>query len=422
MFRLTIIYLLVLSACGKGINGGPPVELDPVNGGTPVTGASALTGYQGKLTENTFGQYVGANTSAQLLSLQYYFYEVKICQDITVSGSGYSNQEGCVYLYGEGPATDGDTDVSGYENYTYEKASADTDPLHYLDLTDMASVKEVINKGVAVPPGTYNYGLIQWYRPIKVKAAIDVSHGKTYVTNEDSLFVDATVNLSQGTTDTAGLAVWEMNNGGAFFKFQTPWVYEGQEETVVTLVFNPDSILKAAVEYEIDGTTGELKSSFDDTNAQMTPPLLQITPVVHKKGETVMKETYLLTYDQDGIAWNIRAEFYYIKEDTEKTVYGIDLRTLYTENTTVAYSDPGQITNFSLSDGNFVLKDWMGMEMFGNFKRLTSLDEAGTLTLNCAAAGIFNLCSASSNQSTGGGGTGTLDVAYSLVGISEVNN
>lgn len=387
LYGSVAITALLLSSCGKGIAGGPGISLNPILSGTVSTSLvkqnfmepfSVLSPVPAPYRVTTA---VGTNTKAQLKSLKFYFIEVQICNGLTTTGSGYNNPTGCVSLYKSSDA--------GYSTYLAAAATADTDPTHYVDLVDMPTAKAKLNQSLASNAGEYNYGVITWYRPLKVKAEVTLNDNSVLVTKpgtETSTGSDSNgfgqyytlASSLSGAAGTSEEAVVTLNNGGNWFKFQNTFKYDGTEPMTLDLVFNPESIIK--------GSSSASNYSLRDTSGRaLNIPALDLSPVVHKASETTKKESYLIHASKA----DIRLELYYINEDSTKTIYGADIKSVYTASTSENVMDPNKIS-FLQTNANSTIdfQDYSKAAMISGFTRLTTVGQTGTVTLNCSNASL----------------------------------
>ena len=385
---VTGLSILLTTACGKGINGGPTITVNPILGSSKAAvNQFQLRPFQmvdmgGPNFLTMLGtNYLGAATAAGLLELKYYIQEIQICESLSSNGTAYSNPSGCAVLY---KADDSNTDTS----YTIAQAQADTDPGHFLDLTDMVTTKAKINSGVTISSGTYNYGIVNWKPVVKVKANVTLGSGTVLHTPAQTHLTET--NTSGGYTytsdaDLSTVAVGESlvntGNGGSFFKFQTPFVYDGSTQEVIDLVFNPDGIIQGAS----GGTVSNFKISYSNYSQAINVPIIALTPVVHAAGDSAMKEVYLIKgHNADA---DLRVELYYAKSDSTKAIRGVDMRQVYNSGAATimgAYFAPTQLQSVTVNaDSTVNFNDWKGVSIISGFKRLTTVGATGTVSFNC---------------------------------------
>ena len=363
---------------------------------------------------NNISFAVGQATATNLTSLKYFIRDIKLCQSLTVSGSGYSGQSGCIWLYTA-------TETPDYDSYLADQALADT--TNYIDLMTRAG-RDKLNKTVTLTAedvGSYYWGIIDWYRPIKVTGTVTLADGSgslytksgTTITESGTGIGATYVTQVTGTaTEPAAEAIVVLPNGGNWFRFQSPLVITDahiadQTSFALKLVFNPEGIIKG---YSSSTRTGVgIKDT--GTGAVIHVPMLDLAPVAHQAGDTVKKESYLLTYAGSTITpVTIRVELYYLASDSAKTIYGVEGKYLYTADSTGELGDFYKTSYIETGTGGAIeFQDWAKVSFLTGFTRLTTAGETGTATLNCASSYGFGSCT-----------SGTLAVTTKLVSVSTV--
>ena len=162
---------LMVSGCGKGIGGGPAVTLNPIASNSTGT----LINFKSLVNLPEYfnpGARVRALGDAVILasgfgsaapdSLSYAIYSIRLCDTITTSGTAYDTSGStCSTIYNQ-PMSQSDYD-------------SNTVVAPYLDMVDMTTTKTTINQNAAVTPGTYRYGLVDWFKPVKVKGSVPMT-------------------------------------------------------------------------------------------------------------------------------------------------------------------------------------------------------------------------------------------------------
>jgi hypothetical protein len=373
---------------------------------------------------------VGTPNATTLLSLKYYITSIQLCEDLELAGSGFTNTKGCIYLYQNMTPNSPD-----YNEYTVMEAKDDNTEGRYIDLMSsegQAALRKPVMVQVPIaeappvddgidspdggaeddPPqqaGVYRYGLINFYRPIKVKAefpiigetsehyfrtkAVTAVH-ETPATNGgfNSDRVDIGDTLSGATEETT----YMLNNGGALFVFQKPFAItqadiDAKAEINIDLVFNPDSFGQA---YE-STCQADVRVVVCDpaNNVAIDMPYVRMNPVPRKTGEKTRKETYLVEYDANSKA---RIELYYNDGDAQAGIQGVDIAIVY--GTAVP---TGNFPSFNTIASNFVSQSGSVMSNDASVSLLdyqhhTNLEglrrrQAGTVTLHCLFPG--SICS-----------------------------
>lgn len=279
--------------------------------------------------------------------------------------------------------------------------------------------------GGTSPAGAYRFGLINFYRPIKVTAefpvlgqpdqrfrtravqqVVDTTRSGAQFNSEQVLIGDTTSGPTEETT-------YMLNNGGALFTFQKPFVVtqadvDAQAEIKVDLVFNPDSFGQA---YETASCAHNQDSAICDpaNNVVIDMPYVRMNPVPRKSGEKTRKETYLMDYE-DGA--KLRIELYYNDADLEAGVQGVDAAVVYDAsavmplNNVIASNYVSQAGSVLTNDASVTLMDYQHTPNLDGLIRR----QDGTVTVHCLFAG--SLC-----PTTGG----TVTRAYTYVGDSIVS-
>jgi len=447
------------SSGGKGGSGGAGGHSGGSGGagGSPATGSIKLVPnvVAGKRTQGGGGigsqasaLRVGTPSATTLQSLKYYITSIQLCEDVELMGSGFSKTSGCISLY-----QNMTPESPSYDTYLVTQAQADTTPGRYIDLmsadgqaalrktvtlelpitSDIGAVDEVDVDDAGVPdapmrqPGVYRYGLINFYRPIKVKAEFPI------VGETDQYFRTKSVTAAISNTPSGGLpserveigdtlegateeTTYMLNNGGALFVFQKPFVItkadvDAQAEILIDLVFNPESFGQA---YQTSDCQNDVRTVVCDpkNNVALEMPFVHMSPVPRKQGQKTRKETYLVDYDASS---KLRIELYYNDADEEASIQGVDTALVYSS------APAGGAPSFNTVASHFVTQ--RGSVLTGDaavslldYQRLTNLEglgrrQDGTVTIHCLYTG--SVCS-SLNE--------TLTRAYSYVGDTLVSN
>ena len=194
--RRLLLTSLMLCACGgegssPGAGGGATGRINLV--ANVIAGAQAPKTAANVITVNQQALDVGSPTAASLKSLKYYIISIQLCESLEVMGSAYNNPQGCIAIY--------QADVAGapdYGSYLATQAKDDNTPGRFVDLMTAAGqatlrrpvslevpIAAPLPDGGAAPEtdagampmskaGVYRYGLINFYRPIKVTAEFPI--------------------------------------------------------------------------------------------------------------------------------------------------------------------------------------------------------------------------------------------------------
>jgi len=368
---------------------------------------------------SAFSQRVGTVSGTSLHSLKYYVQSIQLCEHVTVMGTGFSNTSGCVMLYENQGANSPD-----YTHYMVTEALADNTPGRYIDLMTTEGQGALrqprmvqlfprpepnpsqtdADAGVEDVPGAlavFRYGLINFYRPIKVTAdfpilgetgayfrtkAVTMTHRTEPTANSiGSERVEIGDTLNGATEETT----YMLNNGGALFTFQQPFVItqadvDAKKEVKIDLVFNPENFGQA---YEVQCQGMEWVSICDPVNGVgIDMPFVRMSPVPRKQGEHTRKETYLMDYDLNA---KVRIELYYNDADPEAGVQGVDTAIVYTAapdlytNNVVASNFVSQSGSVQTNDAVLSLKDYRNLNSVTGLRRRQS----GTASLHCLFVG-----------------------------------
>jgi hypothetical protein len=342
----------------------------------------------------------GASLRPGIDSLEYYINSVQICESMQPSGSGFSNPAGCLELYR------GDQSHLHYEldgDWTSLADEARGLNAGFVDLLDPAALAtlnattELTSEHVR----SYNYGIITWSLPVKVKATIPLGDGGFLYTHDgtttfNTIGVDNfkhyyTAPATSLTTAPAEKAVVLLGNGGNWFKFQNALTIgqadiDERRQWVLDLVFNPDGIVKG---YAGSGvTSGNLEEQNDQGNPlrSITVPLLDLAPIPHRSDEQVVRESYLAHLNVGGGAFDLRLELYSVESDPSHTVYGVDAKTLVTSASTSTPSEAAKVS-FVVpeGDGALTFQSFTSSPIISGFHRLTEELATTTASVKCAS-------------------------------------
>lgn len=381
---------------------------------------------------------IGSPQAVDLKSLKYYITSIQLCQEAQLSGTGFSGAQHCIELYKNAPPSAPD-----YNEYTVEEAQADDDPEHYVDLMTaegQAKLRRPVTLEVEVgkegkpdsgvsPTGAYKYGSIGFYRPIKVTAEFPmIGQPNQYFRTRSVTKIDPGPTL-QGGFNTEKVEIGDtlsgpteettymLNNGGAFFMFQKPFVVtqadvDNQAEIKIDLVFNPENFGQAYDrQAPSQNCADEPYSAICDpkNNVVIDMPYVRMNPVPRKTGERTRKETYLMDYAEHS---KLRIELYYNDGDSEAGVQGVDSAVVYDaeatmpSNNTIASNFVSQTGSILSNDASVTLMDYQhSPNLEGLLRR-----QDGTVVIHCLFPG--ELCQDP---------TSTITRKYTYVGDSVVS-
>jgi hypothetical protein len=434
---------------GKGGTGG--------QGGNTATGSIKLvpnvvagkrTSSGGGIGSQSSALQVGTPTASTLQSLKYYITSIQLCEDVELMGSGFSSTAGCINLY-----QNMTPESPNYDTYLVTQALADTTEGRYIDLMsadgqaalrrpvtlqlpiadEAVATLEASDEDAGVPeaparqPGVYRFGLINFYRPIKVKAEFPIvgEPGEYFRTKAVTQPISNTppggmpserVEIGDTTAGATQETTYMLNNGGVLFVFQKPFVItqddvDNEAEILIDLVFNPESFGQA---YKTGDCQNDLRTVVCDpeNDVALEMPFVRMSPVPRKQGQKTYKETYLVDYDASS---KLRIELYYNDADEQASIQGVDTAIVYTS------APAGGAPSFNTVASNFVTQQGSvpnndASVSLLDYQRQTNLEglirrQAGTLTIHCLFTG--SIC----NQLND-----TLSRAYTYEGQTVVSN
>jgi hypothetical protein len=334
-----------------------------------------------------------------LESLEYYSYSVLICESLTPSGSGFSNASGCLELYS------GDRSVLSYDldgDWTALADAARARETGFVNLLDPGSRAALSGTTPlqAEHVRSYNYGIITWSLPIKVKATVALGDGSFLYTHDGPTRVQTigvdnhrdyyTAPNSELDVGPAEKAVVILGNGGNWFRFQNPLTIrqadiDEKRQWVLDLVFNPEGIVKG---FSGDGTTRSNireQSEAGPSLRGINVPMLDLAPVPHRASEQVLRESYLAHLNVSGNVFDARIELYSVEGDPNQSVYGVDVKSLVARDGTSVPPELAKISSISTeTDGSISFRSFTGAAVISGFHRVAN--ELGTThaSLVCA--------------------------------------
>jgi hypothetical protein len=344
----------------------------------------------------------GSAKSGGLESLKYLISSISICETLdTNGGSGFSNPTGCIDLYHH------DVGALNYDlgaDWTPlgDIARATTDG--YVDLLSASSRNQLTGTTVLTQEHvrSYNFGIINWALPVKVKATLSMNDGsKLYthdgvssseITGVDNLkqyYTKASTPLSQAPSEEA---VVLLPNGGNWFKFQSPFVISAvdidqRREFVLDLVFDPDGIVKGFSQSQGQGQLSERASDGSHTH-DITVPMLDLAPVPHRASEQVMRETYQGPMLVDGASFDMRLELYYVDGDPTGTVFGVDVKSLVNASSNMVPVELSKVSYLDRApDGSLTFGSYSHTPIMTGLQRVTGSSGGTHIGVVCATQG-----------------------------------
>jgi hypothetical protein len=335
----------------------------------------------------------GQVTASGLTSLKYYITDISICKSMTINGTGYSGQSGCITVYSAESLYD-------YDTFIAEDAEQETE--HYVDL--MSSVD--LSRLAKTTPlssnhiGDYYYGKVDHYRPVKLTASIRLNDdtlvytksGTSTLTSGGGIDATYVTYVSDITNGPAQESIVVLPNGGSWFKFEKPFTITAEDienETTfqMKLAFNPEGVLKG---YNYTSSNQVIQDQTADYG--IVVPLMPFTPVIFRTTETARKESYLFSYTSTvGATYNsfdFRLELYTVQEDASDSIYAADTLQLLLRDYEDSYTDVTQIFRpFSVTASGdatplYSFGNWLDNDFITGFTRGTYVGETGTATFH----------------------------------------
>jgi hypothetical protein len=397
-----------------GSAGSPAGSAGSAGNGSQATGGTNGSGYDSAGIQMRFAAPVapsgglnrllafagGGAVRPGLESLSYYIYSVQICESLEASGSGFNNPRGCLELYSAADRSALNYDLDGNWTALADAARARTEG--FVDLLDPTSRATL---GGTTPlqsehVRSYHYGIITWSLPIKVKATVALGDGSVLYTHDGptrvqtigadnfrDYFTEPSTALNVAPAEPA---VVILGNGGNWFKFQNPLVIsqadlDQKRQWVLDLVFNPEGIVKGfSGDGAGRGNVRELNGSGPAVRG-ITVPMLDLAPVPHRASEQVVRESYLGAMTVGGNHFDARIELYSVEGDPNRTVYGVDVKSLVTARTSNVPPDMSKISSLTTeTDGSLSFLSFRGTPVISGFHRVA--EELGTTTASIKCA------------------------------------
>lgn len=356
---------------------------------------------------------VAGGTEAGLESFQVAVAMVYLAQEIDISGSAWSNPRGVLSLFQQDPLM---TETHG--PITPANALDASNDGFYIDFMSHAGRSRLSSAGgfAAEQLGEYNFVIVNWAMPFRVRGSIDLGGGHTVYTKA------GTYDASTGTTTAASdmltgpaqTTVAVKPNGGTWFRFLHPLVLADSDLTTtrlvhdttrrdsmgnvidtlvpagqlnVMLVFNPDDFLVGWDDPYTGAGTGPLDRGPHATEltgpggmGNIHVPFLDATVVPFRTGEEVWRETYVFTGvdpHQAGFDFRTRFEVYTVNDNVMATsvrgLVGPDGE-IPMESISVFFAQSG-------AGGTLDFQDNAHGNVVGGFHRLGTLGATGTATL-----------------------------------------
>jgi hypothetical protein len=377
-------------------NGGTSSSYDTAGIQMRVASTTAPTGGG----QNLLAFAGGGAVRPGLESLEYFIFGVQICETMQTSGSGFSNPGGCLELYRAADQAELNYDLTG--DWTPLADAARGLTTGFVDLLDPSS-RETLNGRTELESEhvrSYNYGIITWSLPIKVKATIPLGDGSFLYTHDGATtfeeigndnwrhyFTTPSTPMSSGPAEKA---VVLLGNGGNWFKFQNPLTVtqadiDERRQWVLDLVFNPEGIVKGFAGDGVSVGSIQEKNESGGVIRAVTVPMLDLAPIPHRESEQVVRESYLASLNVGPHAFDLRLELYSIDGDPNQTIYGADVKTLVTAASTSAPPEMSKVS-FVVPAGNggVTFQSYNESPIISGFQRVSEPFGTTIASIKCA--------------------------------------
>jgi hypothetical protein len=357
--------------------------------------------------ERALARRVGNGTEAGLESFQVAIEAIFLTRDITLTGSGWTNPQGYLGFYEA-------RDLMTPDHSLLTPANA-LNPAYdhfFVDFMTAAGRERIANTATFTEAelGEYNFVVVNWAYPFRVRAAVDLGDGHSVYTKPgvyDSA-IGGSVSAADMLTGPAETAVAVKPNGGTWFRLLRPLTLTSADLNTTTLVhdttrrdsaghvidtlvpagqlnvmlvFNPDGFLTGWDEPFVDGggvNHAEIQGPGGVGNIHV--PFLDASVIAFRTGEEVWRESYLFTGEDPGVPGfrtRTRVEIYSVGDN----VVSASVRGLVgpdgeppMESTTVFFAEAG-------AGGTLELQSHDHTPIVGGLHRLSTVGAAGTADL-----------------------------------------
>ena len=355
-------------------------------------------------TDGMRSMAVGGAPADSVKSLKYFVKSVQVCEKVATSGSASSTPQGCLSIYA------GDQQLFQYglrEDLARLGDEAATRTEGFVDLIDaterlgFGQPQQLTSRDV----GNYEGAIITWAPVIKITASVVLSgdagtlytHGGKSMSstggteNQKNYFTVPTKSLFEAPAEEA---IVVLANGANQVRFQAPLSITAADVDagtpwVVDLVFNPDGVV-SGFSGDQNGKPLSIYQAAGDGRggAGFTIPQLDLVTISHPADRAVIRESYLGSLDIDGNKFYVRVELYFIEGDTNETIYGANLTTIVSPQST---SLPKSISKIQYvnkeTDGTVTLESWNHTAVVTKFVRGTTAGDQTKGLINCVEQG-----------------------------------
>lgn len=357
---------------------------------------------------------VAGGTGGGLESFQVAVEMVYLAQDISISGSGWSDPRGVLSLFQQDPLMT--------ETHNVVTAANALDPAndgYFIDFMTAAGRSRLSSSGgfVSEQLGEYNFVIVNWAMPFRVRGSVGLGGGETVYTKSGTYNAATQSTLAAGDmfTGPAQTTVAVKPNGGTWFRFLRPLVLTDSDLTTtrlvhdttrrdslgnvidtlvpagqlnVMLVFNPDDFLTGwDTAYAAGSGAGPMPRG--PTSTELTGagglgnihvPFLDATVVPFRTGEEVWRESYVFTGEDPsdpGFDFRTRFEIYTVGDN----VMAASVRGLVGPDGEFPLESMSVFFAQSGAAGTLDFQDHAHGNIVGDFRRLGALGTTGTANL-----------------------------------------
>lgn len=397
MVRKTLIGMTLLAVAG--CDGTLDKLTKPLEGGKAVIKTRVTVASKAQAAP----AQVGTNAADGLLSMKYYIKNLGICKTAEVQGTGFNMGPECIVLYEAESDSDYEpadpTSLPSPDDYIrfVEAARAD-DSSNFIDLMSATS-REQMNRTIELTEqniGEYHYGYVYWYAPIKFSAQMTLSDGSVIyshdgttatIVDQNNVFHLNTISSASFVTGPAEEAVVANQNGGTWFRFQAPFTVTENDLAAGTqfqlkLAFNPEGVVRGAGPNSGGGL--QLRdSAYGAPGYSFEVPILDLSPVVHREGETAQRESYLFAVSTPtGNQFDVRYDLYFVRE-RPGTILAVETKALAKAASTAGPTAYTVSFVETAADGTITFLKWDSKPILSGFKRAAQAGDAVTATLHC---------------------------------------
>lgn len=335
--------------------------------------------------------FLDVGTDSGLISYKVYFREIKLCESLTTSGTGYSSPSGCAELYkNDSDAYTGQSAPTA-DDVTRFTAAGTGKYYDLLSATDLAALKAAM--ATSIEARNYSWGIIETHPWIKITAK-----SGTYCTKSGGTLVgtdqyDSSIqvaSLACGSSAPEEALIYIVN-GNSSFKFNTPLQVAEGASVRADVVFNLDDNVRLT-----QGFSGALATVGLTDTAQTTAfsaPMFAASPVVLAAGANIVKESYefALSAESDAsIAGSTYlVDLYYSSTDTTKTPFAVTGGLINPNESGTRTGGFGRSEKFDeiVVDGSTIkLADWQGLYPITFTRTDAGTSSAGSLTCGPSSA------------------------------------